>query len=121
MKPSITSLSKSIVVAARASPLSRAQVEEVQQALRLFHPNITFQTKWLETTGDKDLTTSLRDLPQDNFFTKEIDEMLLSGACQIAIHSAKDLPDPLPKGLKRIALTKGVDPRDALVLKQGET
>src|SRR6185503_13101260 len=45
----------------------------------------------------------------------EIDALLLQGGCRIAIHSAKDLPEPLPAGLKLVALTRGVDPSDALV------
>jgi len=105
-----------IRVAARASPLSRAQVEEVLQEL---HPNVEFSMTWVETTGDKDLHTSLRTLPRNDFFTKELDEMLLQGSCDVAIHSAKDLPIPLPKGLRCVALTKGVDPRDVLVLRAG--
>jgi hydroxymethylbilane synthase len=76
---------------------------------------------WIETRGDLDLTTSLRHLDKTDFFTREIDALLLKGECRIAIHSAKDLPEPLPTGLVRIALTTGVDPRDALVLRPGET
>jgi hydroxymethylbilane synthase len=60
-------------------------------------------------------------LEKTNFFTKEVDELVLSGQCQIGIHSAKDLPDPLPNGLSLICLTKGVDPADVLVLREGET
>ena len=46
--------------------------------------------------------------------------MLLKGECRLAIHSAKDLPDPLPKGLCLAALTKGVDSSDSLVFREGE-
>ncbi len=45
--------------------------------------------------------------------------MLLQGTIRVAVHSAKDLPDPLPEGLSLIALTKGVDPRDSLVFREG--
>lgn len=105
---------------ARSSPLSRAQVEEVLEELRQFHPKIVFEMLWVETSGDKDQRTSLRSLEKTDFFTREIDHAQLQGMCRIGIHSAKDLPDPLPKGLVLVALTKGVDPSDALVLRKGE-
>lgn len=110
----------SITVGARASPLSQAQTKEVLQELRVHHPHVTFSSKFLQTTGDVDQITSLRTLDKTNFFTKEIDEMLLTGQCRIAIHSAKDLPEPLPKGLKLVALTKGLDSVDVLVFRANE-
>lgn len=106
----------SISVGARSSPLSIAQAREVEKEI-----GIPFDLLLYETTGDRDQNTSLWSLGKTNFFTKEIDEALLAGTCRIAIHSAKDLPDPLPEGLILIALTSGVDPRDALVLRKGET
>lgn len=111
----------SIEIGARSSPLSKAQAEEVLQELRAFHPQVVFHPIWVETTGDKDQKTSLRTLEKTDFFTKEIDELQLSGGCRISIHSAKDLPDPLPKGLTMVALTQGVDPSDSLVLRENET
>ena len=64
---------------------------------------------------DKDQKTSLRFMENSNFFTKELDEMLVQGLFRISIHSAKDLPNPLADGLELIALTKGLDPSDSLV------
>jgi hydroxymethylbilane synthase len=117
----VSSSIEPILVGARGSPLSRAQVEEVLQELRRFHPETQFQPLWIETTGDKDLVTSLRDLERTDFFTKEIDALQKGGGCRISIHSAKDLPDPLPEGLALVALTKGVSPADVLVLRDLET
>jgi hydroxymethylbilane synthase len=110
-----------ITVGARASPLSRVQVDEVLQELKQYYPHVVFRSIWVETTGDKDLKTSLRTLEKTDFFTKEIDALQLSGSCRISIHSAKDLPEPLPKGLALAALTKGVDPSDSIVLRNQET
>ncbi len=76
---------------------------------------------WVQTIGDRDRTTSLRTLDKTDFFTRELDQLLLAGAIDAAIHSAKDLPEPLPQGLTLAALTKGLDPRDSLVLREGET
>jgi hydroxymethylbilane synthase len=97
--------------------LSRAQVEE----LFGFFPGVNYQPIWTKTTGDLDKVTSLRSLDKTDFFTRELDQMLLAGEVDIAVHSAKDLPDPIPQGLKVIAYTKGVDPSDSLVLREGET
>jgi hydroxymethylbilane synthase len=112
---------KNIVVGARSSPLSRVQVDEVLHEIRQVFPSITFDPIWVETSGDKDLISSLKDMDKTDFFTREIDHMLLSGQCRIAIHSAKDLPDPMPSGLACVSITKGVDPSDVLVLREKET
>ncbi len=103
-----------LIVGARSSPLSLAQVKEVFSCLK----NLPFELKLFDTTGDLDQKTSLRTLDKTNFFTKEIDDALLNGQIRVAIHSAKDLPDPIPKGLTVIALTEGVSPLDALVIKE---
>lgn len=110
-----------ILVGARQSPLSQVQVTEVLNELRLHHPKIVFEPIFIKTTGDQDLKTSLRTLGKTDFFTKEIDDLLLSKKCRIAIHSGKDLPDPLPQGLALIAVTKGLDPSDSLVLRPSDT
>lgn len=103
-------------VGARSSPLSQVQVKEVLAELQRFHPEVDFEVVSLKTKGDLDQLTSLRHLEKSNFFTKEIDDLLLSKEVRIAIHSAKDLPDPLPEGLKCIALTQGLDSSDSLVI-----
>lgn len=110
-----------VKVGARSSPLSRAQAEEILLEMRPFAPDLSFEIVWTLTAGDKDKTTSLRSLEKSDFFTRELDEMLLEGRIDAAIHSAKDLPDPIREGLQIAALTRGVDPRDALVLRAGES
>ncbi len=109
-----------ISVGARDSKLSQAQVDEVLHALRRIHSEVDFEPIWQKTIGDKDLKTSLRELDKTDFFTKEIDDMLLEKKCRIGIHSAKDLPDPLVRGLSIVAITQGIDPSDALVLRDQE-
>ena len=107
-----------IVVGARSSPLSRKQVEEAEIELRAFYPHVVFHPIFVETIGDKDKVTSLRSLDKTDFFTREIDEMLIKGTCRMGIHSAKDLPNPMLSGLKLGALTRGIDPADVLVIKE---
>lgn len=98
-----------MLIGARSSPLSRAQVEEVKREFGL-----DFEVIWVE---DLDKTTSLRGLEKTDFFTRELDQMVLQGKIDAAIHSAKDLPDPLPPGLA-VIYSKGLDPRDSLVIKR---
>ncbi|MCB1107335.1 MAG: hydroxymethylbilane synthase [Chlamydiia bacterium] len=103
-------------VGARGSKLSRRQVEEVMGELK-----VDYDCLWVETTGDQDLVSPLGPMEKTDFFTREIDEMVLKGVCDIGVHSAKDLPEPLPKGLKMVALTQGVDQSDSLVMREGES
>lgn len=110
-----------VKVAARSSPLALVQCDEVLGELKVLHPQVEFDLQKVATVGDKDKKTSLRTLNKTDFFTKEIDEMLLKGECRIGIHSAKDLPEPIPEGLSIIALTRGINPADALVMRSGET
>lgn len=107
-----------IRVAARSSPLSQVQVKEVLDEIRYYCPEIAFETTFMDTKGDKDLITSLRKIGKTDFFTWELDDSLLNDHCRIAIHSAKDLPDPLPQGLSVIALTQGLNSSDVIVLKE---
>lgn len=108
-------------IAARASPLSQAQAQEVLLLLKEHWQEVEFDLHLVQTTGDQDKKTSLRTLDKTDFFTKEVDELVLSDQCQFAIHSAKDLPAQLPNGLQLIALTHGQTAADALVMKEGET
>lgn len=105
--------------AARDSELSQLQVEEFKALLQLYLPHIQLETLLIKTQGDLDQHSSLRSRHADNFFTREIDELVLSKKVDIGIHSAKDLPQPLPEGLEIVALTKSIDPRDCLVMKKG--
>jgi hydroxymethylbilane synthase len=110
-----------ISVGARTSPLSRVQIVEVLDELRQHHEDVDFAPHFVATVGDRDQITSLRTMGKNDFFTYELDQMVVDGRCRVAVHSAKDLPDPLPEGLAVIAVTHGIDPSDVLVLRQGET
>ena len=116
----MSSSTKIISVAARDSALSRAQVEEVLIELRQYYPYIEFSLNWIKTTGDLDQSSSLLTKEKTDFFTKEVDEAVLSGTSQIAIHSAKDLPEPIHPDLTVLLYTKGLDPSDVLVFRKGE-
>jgi hydroxymethylbilane synthase len=96
------------------------QVREVLEEIKQFHPHVEFDCAYISTRGDRDLATSLRSLDKtEDFFTRDLDERLLNGETRITLHSAKDLPDPLCKRLAIVALTKGVDPSDVIILREG--
>ena len=105
-----------VLVGARSSPLSRAQVAEVSRLV-----DVELVPIWVATQGDIDQQTSLRTLGKTDFFTREIDQMVLDGTVQVGIHSAKDLPHPLRDGLCEAAMTPSIDSRDALVMREGMT
>lgn len=87
--------------------------------MRAFFPKIRMIPTLLMTSGDVDQTTPLRLMEKTDFFTREVDEKVLQGEADLAIHSAKDLPATIPEGLVVAAITKGVDPADSLVFRQG--
>lgn len=111
--------SHTVAVAARPSPLSQAQVQEVWEELRRYHPGVSFLLHTLWTEGDLDKETSLREREQSDFFTGAIDRWVAACPGRVGIHSAKDLPHPLPEGLALFCLTAGRDPADVVVLPEG--
>lgn len=106
-------------IGTRSSPLALKQTGEVLNALREFYPAIDAQIVCIDTYGDRDKSTPISDIEGSDFFTKEIDEALLRGEIDFAVHSAKDLPDSLREGLITAATTKGIDSYDVLVSKRG--
>ncbi len=107
-----------LIIAVRSSPLSRAQFAEFASFFYRKFPEISLEPLFLQTKGDKDKKTSLRAMGKTNFFTEELDNLVLEKKCEGALHSAKDVPCPLPKGLCQAFLSKGVDSRDVLVMKK---
>jgi len=93
--------------------LALRQVEEVR---RLF-PHVAFEVKTYRTLGDRDRVTPLSDVEGTDFFTREIDEALLRGEIDIALHSSKDFPEVVPCGLNVILETAPLSKNDCLVAK----
>ncbi len=106
-------------IGTRSSPLALKQVEEVLNTLREFYPAIKTQIVSIDTYGDRDKNTPISDIEGSDFFTKEIDNALLRGEIDFAVHSAKDLPDSLKADLTTVAITKGLNSHDVLVSKEG--
>ena len=104
----------------RGSRLALAQTQDALDKLSALFPDIGFERVSVTTPGDRDLTTDLRVSPGD-FFTRDLDDALRGGSIDIAVHSAKDLPDPVPAGLDWFWLPWREEPRDAWILPPGKT
>ena len=109
-----------LIIATRQSPLALAQVEEVCPLLHAVFPQATLVVRKMQTPGDRDLVTALTDpsVPQD-YFTRDLDLDLLEGRADLAVHSAKDLPQAPVPGLCVVALLPARDIREALVVRKG--
>jgi hydroxymethylbilane synthase len=105
-------------IGTRTSPLALKQVDEVVGRLRVFYPGITVEICGIDTCGDKDKTTPISAIEGTDFFTREIEDALLQGQIDCAVHSAKDLPDKIPDGLYITAVTGSLDPYDVLISKK---
>jgi len=113
---------KTIYIATRGSPLALAQANAVLTQCRAKFLSLVFELKIIKTTGDKLQKASLAhvetELPK-GLFTKELEEALLKSKADLAVHSLKDLPTELPKGLKLGAVAgKREDARDVLLYKE---
>ncbi len=101
----------------RGSELSRAQLEIVARVLR---PMADVEIVAMTTTGDR-LSQGSAAMTGKDSFTREIDEALLEGRIDLAVHSLKDLPSELTAGLAIIAVPEREDPSDVLVSRDGST
>ena len=106
-------------IGTRGSPLALAQTEEVRSRLAAAHPELAepgaIEVVVIKTTGDKIRDRPLADIGGKGLFTKEIDEAMLAGGIDVAVHSMKDLPTWLPDGIVLACMLPREDPRDALI------
>ncbi len=105
---------KRVVVGTRGSPLALIQTQSVVDALRQKQPDVEFEVRIVRTAGDRASEAPLRSLGV-GIFVKEIEDTLLRGDVDMAVHSHKDLPPKLSPELSIGAVTERMDPRDALV------
>jgi hydroxymethylbilane synthase len=104
-----------IKIGTRGSPLALAQTESVRKLLMAAHGGLAVEIVPIRTSGERILDRSLADAGGKGLFTKEIDEALLAGKIDLAVHSAKDIPTLLARGLALAAFPPREDARDALV------
>ena len=106
---------KQLTIATRGSKLALWQSEHIKAVLEENNPGLQVTLKIVITSGDKIIDTPLAKIGGKGLFLKEIEETMLKGEAQIAVHSLKDVPTVMPDGLVLAAITEREDCRDALL------
>jgi len=104
-----------IRIATRKSPLALWQAEHVAAELRTANPGLQVELIGMSTQGDKILDTPLAKIGGKGLFVKELEQGMLEGRADIAVHSMKDVPVELPEGLHLAVIMEREDPHDAFV------
>ncbi|MDO8281574.1 MAG: hydroxymethylbilane synthase [Thermodesulfovibrionia bacterium] len=110
---------RNITIATRGSMLALWQAEWIKSQLLELNNEITVTLNKIKTTGDIILDVPLAQVGGKGLFVKEIEEALLDGSADLAVHSMKDVPTELPESLHLAAICKREDPRDALLARKG--
>lgn len=113
-------MKKNILIGTRGSQLALYQAKKVKATLENLFPELQVELKIIKTKGDKILDVALSKIGDKGLFTKEIENELIDGSVDLAVHSLKDLPTMLPEGLKLGAVLERGEFRDALVSKKGK-
>jgi len=108
-----------IKIGTRKSRLAMVQTEIIAKAIREKQPDVEIELVPMITIGDKVLDKPLDSFGGKGAFISEFEAAMISGRIDIAVHSAKDMPITLPKGLSILAVSLREDPRDLLVTRKG--
>jgi hydroxymethylbilane synthase len=111
-------MSRTLVIGSRGSKLALWQAEQARERLQALNPEFEVRIEIIKTTGDVK-SDPLSVIGGKGVFTKELEDALLDGRIDIAVHSLKDLPTILPDRLSIAAICEREDARDALVLRAG--
>ncbi len=111
---------KTIRIGTRGSRLALVQSQHVRDQLQARNPGAEIEIVTIKTTGDRILDAPLSKIGDKGLFTKEIEKELLDGSVDLAVHSMKDMPTELPRGLKIGAVTKRLDPGDVFISRNGK-
>lgn len=108
---------KRIVIGSRGSQLAITQTQSIVRMLTNLHSDLKIEIEIIKTSGDQITDTPLSRFTGDSkgLFVKEIEEALIDGRIDLAVHSLKDLPSALPEGLSLAAFPRREDPRDAFI------
>lgn len=109
-----------IVIGTRGSKLALWQAEWIKSEIQKRNPGLDIELNKIKTTGDKILDVPLAQVGGKGLFVKEIEEALLSGEADLAVHSMKDVPTDFPKGLHLAVICEREDPRDAFLSQMHE-
>jgi hydroxymethylbilane synthase len=110
---------RKITIGTRGSQLALTQSNWVADQLRSAHPGLDVDLQIIKTKGDKILDVPLAKVGGKGLFVKEIEDALLDGRADIAVHSMKDVPTELPEGLFIACVPEREDVRDALISRTG--
>ncbi|MBI4319169.1 MAG: hydroxymethylbilane synthase [Chloroflexi bacterium] len=110
-----------VIIGSRGSALALWQTEHVIEQLRRVWPDRQFTIEKIKTEGDQVLDVPLASIGSRGLFVKEIENALISGRVDLAVHSLKDLPSQLTPGLTLAAISKREDVRDVLVSRDNQT
>lgn len=108
-----------IIVGSRGSQLALTQTKLIVEKLKKQNSEIDFEIKVIKTKGDKIQDIPLDKMNDKGIFVKEIEEQLIAGEIDLAIHSMKDMPTKMDERLDFPVIPKREDPRDALILREG--
>ena len=108
-----------ITIGTRGSQLALWQANWVKEAVSRHHPDLTVDLVIIKTKGDKILDVPLAKVGGKGLFVKEIEEALLDGRIDLAVHSMKDMPADIPGGLCIGAIPEREEPRDVLITRGG--
>ena len=106
---------RTLRIATRKSPLALWQAEYVKASLLKHHPQLTIELVTFTTQGDKILDTPLAKIGGKGLFVKELEQAMLAGDADLAVHSMKDVPMECPEGLAITTICEREDPTDAFV------
>ena len=104
-----------IVIGSRCSKLALIQADSTAAKIREINPGIEVSVCQIVTKGDRNRHIQLDRINGSGVFVKELEEALLDGQIDLAVHSLKDMPTQIPPGLYLAAVTESVDPSDVLV------
>ncbi|HEX7767821.1 MAG TPA: hydroxymethylbilane synthase [Nitrospira sp.] len=114
-----TAARTTLVLGTRASKLALQQSEWFQGQVQAVAPDVTVTLTRIQTSGDKIVDVPLAKIGGKGLFVKEIEEALLSGEIDFAVHSMKDVPTQLPDGLEILCVPPREDARDGLISRTG--
>lgn len=106
---------RNLRIATRSSALALWQAEFIKAELERLHSNVTVELVKIKTLGDKILDVPLAKVGGKGLFVKELEEAMLDGRADLAVHSMKDVPMAFPEGLGLVAICERDDPTDAFV------
>jgi hydroxymethylbilane synthase len=110
-----------IRIATRTSRLARWQADYVAERLRAHHPGLAIEMVEVVTRGDQVRDRALAAIGEHGLFTRALEEVLLAGGADLAVHSLKDMETSLPSGLEILAVPERADPRDAWLCPAGQS